>query len=194
MQEADGIAAGAHLVRVPGGLQHHLFVQRAKGVQAFQVPRAVEQRTCVVLCLEVAVSHCGHCRDGREVDEILPHGSAIGPTGKRVRGCHRRVLRFQGSGRAHCSRCACAVAGLPASAARTGSWQSCAVDRHTGLSRALDPVSPLPIDCGLEPHFRAQGLVLPPRDAAQKNNVWGKPPWQPRRQAQLTVSSSKRAN
>jgi len=86
MQSADGIAAGTHLVGGPGGLQHHFFVQRAKGVQAFQMLRTLGQRTCVVLRLEVSVSHCGHCSDGREVSETLLLASAIGATRKRVRG------------------------------------------------------------------------------------------------------------
>src|SRR5712691_3403080 len=88
MQSADGIAGGAHPVGGSGGLQHHLFVQRAKGVQALEMLRAVEQRTCVVFCLEVSVAHCGHCSDGREVYETLLLVSAIGSIRERVRGCH----------------------------------------------------------------------------------------------------------
>ena len=88
MQSADGITAGTHLVGGPGGLQHQFFVERAKGVQAFEMPRALEQRSCVVFRLEVSVSHCGHCSDGREVSETLLLAGAIGATRKRVRGCY----------------------------------------------------------------------------------------------------------
>src|SRR5882762_11825819 len=144
MQSAEGIAGGAHLVGGSRGLQQHLFVQRTKGVQALEMLRTIEQRTCVVFCLEVSVSHCGHCSDGGEVGETLPPGSAIGSTRKRVRGCHPSVLgpvRRQSAVRfslpltpsdpslavlpfsvpvspgsradsGHCSRGACAAAGL----------------------------------------------------------------------------------
>src|SRR5882762_1674315 len=95
MQSAEGIAGGAHLVGGSRGLQQHLFVQRTKGVQALEMLRTIEQRTCVVFCLEVSVSHCGHCSDGGEVGETLPPGSAIGSTRKRVRGCHpSSLVRF----------------------------------------------------------------------------------------------------
>src|ERR1700730_3462438 len=88
MQSADSIAGGAHLVGGSGGLQQHLFVQRAKGVQALEMLRAVEQRTCVVFRLEASVSHGGHRSDGREVSETLLLVSGIGSTRKRVRVCY----------------------------------------------------------------------------------------------------------
>jgi hypothetical protein len=41
------------------------------------------------------------------------------------------------------------------------------------LSRALDSVSPLPIDCGPEPRFGRKGLCYRRMMLPRKNNVWG---------------------
>jgi hypothetical protein len=42
-----------------------------------------------------------------------------------------------------------------------------------GLGRALDSVSPVPIDCGPEPPFGRKGLCYRRMMLPRNNNVWG---------------------
>src|SRR4029453_4401094 len=104
MQEAQTSTGRARLISRAGRVEHRLTIEDAKGVQAFETLRAIEQGAGIVFRLDLAVSHPRDSRGSSQVGEFsrrVDSGRSTcrtsRPTGKTdvcTRNCRRLTFHF----------------------------------------------------------------------------------------------------